>query len=346
MIKPITYIALLALSMSAGCSVEKDTSTTFEAAGFQASLQMPPTDTRTLNNISANLQMTLIQSIESLAPEGSDSYLGRFNLTGHTTRVPLPPHTFRLLDICRHYNKITDGAFDITTANLASMWEKGIPKVNDIADTLEQSGMQYVDTADNGTALLLKPDIHVTPGLATPAYALDISVVNARRRTDQPILVQLGPFARSAGNFPKLNSPGIAVHIPERLNNDIIGHITFTSPKAVANRSLPHREGKPEDSPSEYLIDIRTGFPALGTRQVIVMGPLTIKAHALSEALLILGKDRGEKILRNFPEYDVMLVPDQESVVIWMTPGFKRQFTAEEKYAGLIKEWAVDESMK
>jgi len=89
------------------------------------------------------------------------------------------------------------------------------------------------------------------------------------------------------------------------------------------------------------VIDPRTGTPTQGTRLAAVAGPLTVKAYALAEALLVLGVEEGGDILAQFPGHEVLVIPNRDPLEIWLTPGFRDHFTPAEGAAHHLVNWPV-----
>ena len=344
--KNMRIIVALAASLAvAGCGREPKTATDFRVHSFTAKLAVQSRDAGELVEMTRYVSNSLDRTMSALDIRAPETDLARLNRVGNSSRLPLSGDSFRLIDMCRHYHAITDGAFDLTTGALSDLWKAGTPSGQDIETALGRMGMQHVDTADNGTSALAWPGVQFTPGLASVAYALDQCAAGFRRKYGKPLRVEYGPFIRRTGEFPPEDTPLLALRIPERLNNAVIGHLNLSTFGAAANLALPHREGR-ATPPGRVVIDTRTGYPSTGTRLVVVAGPLAIKSYALAEALLVLGLEKGDSILPDFNGYEVMLVPDEEAPEVWMTPGFREAFIPAVDTPVTIRDWNLAPAAK
>ncbi|WP_316799563.1 FAD:protein FMN transferase [Pedobacter frigidisoli] len=59
-----------------------------------------------------------------------------------------------------------------------------------------------------------------------------------------------------------------------------------------------------------HIINPTTGYPVTGLTSVTVFGPDTEKANGFSTSIMLLGKDKGLKLLAGFPEYSCVIFGD------------------------------------
>lgn len=341
---PLVYVALLTTAVLApGCSSQQITEQAFIIAGYTGSVQVAQSNSRELSPITQSAVQSLVRSATSLSETNEDTGINKLNGIGGSVRIPLSQFTFRALDLCRHYHKLTGGAYDFTTGALAELWRKGEPDETALIEARARSGMKFLETADNGTAALTIPGVNIYPGLMIPAYSLDVCLVDIRRKFNGPMLIRYGPFARREGKFPPEQPPLIPVTAPEELSRVLIGDLDLSETIAVAQLTLPHREIRPGQRPSRVLVDPRTGRPASGAKLAVVTGPLVIKSYVLAEALLILGLEEGTGIMTNFPGYEAMIIPDREPAECWMTPGFHYLFRQNQAFPFAMREWLIEE---
>jgi len=339
---PLLSILLMSAAVAlSGCSSEKMTEKAFVASGFTGVVQVAQSNSRELSPIIHSAIQSISRSSAALSETDEETGIAKLNGIGSSIRIPLTQFTYQAIDMCRYYHKLTDGAYDFTMGEIADLWRTGHPDEVALNEVRARSGMRFVETSDNGSAALTAPGVKITPGLMTPAYALDTCVVDIRRKFKGPMIIHYGPFTRREGTFPGDAPPLLPLNAPGELQNQQLGFFDLSEMTAAAHLSLPHRSLAKRAKPKQFLIDPRTGQPASGAKLAVVAGPIAIKAYALAEALLILGLEDGAKILPNFPGYEAMIIPDREPAECWMTPGFKWYFRPVNPPVLPIQDWLI-----
>jgi thiamine biosynthesis lipoprotein len=59
-----------------------------------------------------------------------------------------------------------------------------------------------------------------------------------------------------------------------------------------------------------HIINPVTGYPATGLCSVTVFGPQAETANGFSTSLMVLGKEKGLKLLKNYPQYSCIMITD------------------------------------
>jgi thiamine biosynthesis lipoprotein len=59
-----------------------------------------------------------------------------------------------------------------------------------------------------------------------------------------------------------------------------------------------------------HIINPATGYPATGLTSVTVLGPSAEQANALSTSIMVLGHKKGRRLLRQFPDYQCLMMAD------------------------------------
>jgi thiamine biosynthesis lipoprotein len=71
-----------------------------------------------------------------------------------------------------------------------------------------------------------------------------------------------------------------------------------------------------------HIINPKTGYPATGLSSVTVFGPSAEFANGLSTSIMVLGKEAGFELLKQFPEYRSVIVNDKGK--IFVTPNLRK----------------------
>jgi thiamine biosynthesis lipoprotein ApbE len=322
----LLHIPLLIFS---GCAKQPVTTATFDAGGMTGAVLVARSNHQNAGPAADLLAKSIAATIAALDATNPVSDVAKLNRVGNSLRLPLSRPTFRALDLGKHYSMLTDGAYDFTTRPLADLWRKGKPSPEEVERVKNATGIKYMEVSDGGSIAFTIPGLSITPGLLAPAYALDVAVVGLRGKIKGPVLVQFDPFARREGVFPVGEIPEVAIKLPDD-RETLAGHLDLSRFPAMASLA-PNRR---------LVIDPRTGHPAQGKRLVVVIGPLVTKAYVLAEALVVLGRTEGAKIMPNFPGHEVLIVTESNPPEYWMTPGFKSAFTPVAENI-LIKDWLI-----
>ena len=317
------YLTLLFLFFTYGCSDEIPTATNFSAHQTAVSIRVAPSEKKSLDEIVRIAQPTLERTITSLDANNPNSEIHKINSVATYSRWPLSANTFRILDLAYHYAELTGGAYDFTLAPLSDLWKKGteLPPANLIQATLENTGYRHVTLFDDGAVALTTPLARIDLGSLAESYALDLSLIDVRRHNFTNLLIRVGQSARCLGYADK-NTPWEETLYNPLDRKEPIGQVNLSEGLAITHVSLR----------SNPILDSRTGKPAQGTLSVNVMGPTATEAHALAQALLVVGTQGAEEMMKKFPRYESLIVPQKKSLELWMTPEFAKRFTINPKY--------------
>jgi thiamine biosynthesis lipoprotein len=329
-------IALAAslVAAGAGCRKSVETSAPLEMAGYTGTVLVARSDSEALGSAVTVIGRTMTDVTALLDPQNPEGELAKFNRVGSSVRLPVSRNLFRALDLARHYHEISGGLFDITTGQLAELWATGIPTEEVRLQVLEKSGMEHVEITENGSAALTLAGVAVDPDHFAIAYALDMAMVERRKYGEAAVLVTLPYFARRDGRFPSDQPPVVPIMARGLSAHPLVGVVDLSH---VASLAMVHSAASNPGAP--IVIDPRNGLPATDNRLAVVIGPLTVKAFALAQALYIAGPDKGRALLDAFPDYEALLIPEGQPLALWMTRGFEAAFTPEPFYRGKSERW-------
>jgi FAD:protein FMN transferase len=72
-----------------------------------------------------------------------------------------------------------------------------------------------------------------------------------------------------------------------------------------------------------HIINPSTGYPATGVSSVTVFGPSAETANGFSTSMMVLGKEAGLKLIKQYPEYSYILITDEGQV--FSSPDLKQK---------------------
>ncbi len=337
-----TLLAVLTL-LAAGCHKAVPVSGQFVYGSATATVTVAARDAGQIQAVMDATRSTAMRVLRSLDAGDSKSDVSRLNKIAATSRWPVPQDTFRALDLALHYGGQTDGAFDITTGPLASMWglpdgppprEPPLPEILEVAR--QGAGLDQVRLTDDGTIAFLSPLTRLDLGEMTPAYALDMSLVNIRRRGITNTLARFNNSLRALG-AEETGKPWREPVFHPGQPAQPLGHWVFKQPGALSTCALYARSVTIAGQRYGGVIDPRTGAPVSNTLGAVVSGPTATLASALAQALVVLGAEGATNILARFPRYECLIVPSRQPLEVWVTEGFRRHFEADPAVAGALK---------
>ena len=86
-----------------------------------------------------------------------------------------------------------------------------------------------------------------------------------------------------------------------------------------------------------HIIDSRTGYPVTGTAGVTVLCGDATTADCLSTMVFLVGLDGALELLQRTPPADVLIVPDEYPIKIWLTPGFAKAFVPRPELSNALR---------
>ena len=271
----------------------------------------------------------MTETISDLDPDRAGSDLNKLNRVAHSVRLQVSRNTFRLIDLAHHYSERTGGAFDLTAAPLENLWglpdgpapvEEPPPEL--IEGVRQGVGRQHVEIFDQGAIAYTSAGTQIGLDLIGQAYAVDLAILELRRREFSQIRVQLGNAQRALGPY-RSGQPWTAALAHPFLAGTNLGSVVLAPPHpALVVVRLHEHTIRIGTNTYGHILDPRTGRPAQGTALAAVLGPSATMAHALAQALVVVGVEHAPGLLAQFPKCEALLVPDNAASELWRTAGF------------------------
>lgn len=321
----------------------------------QASFSVGNTDARV--EVAANhtdQQSTLISTArrnfnsvwQEFNPTNRAGEISKINQMGSEYRLQISFNTFRGLDLADYYSRLTDGAYDLTLDPLREAW--GInaappdepPSEEEIEALRSVVGPDHIQLSEQGAISILTPGTRVTPGDLPYAYGTDLATLDMRNRELGPALLSWGNFSRALSRHGDDFNARVPLPNPFSKTNSI-GSVELSPDAALASANLYKDSTTIAGIRYGGILDPRTGHPATGTVFVAVRGPTCTMAHVLAQSLVVLGREKGEEVLKRFPDCEVLLIPDRRPLELWLTPGFAEHFQVNTALTANVKTWAI-----
>lgn len=289
----------------------------FYAMGTRFNTVIPDIDFEHGDKIFFNIQKEVnrIESILSYFNRTSEVY--KLNHRNKNNSIPISSELFNVLDICLNYNKLTEGAFDITLRPVIEQLEESekILSGDEIKNKPFSYGMDKIKLNEDETITFADGYLTVDFGGFGKGYALDkiktillnYNVKNAFISFGESSILALG--SQPNGNCWKVGinnyqSPGSSITTIELNNESISSSANFSiSDDGSLRRKI-------------NVIDPRTRVPAVSNKSVTVKSSSAVEAEILSTAFLLMNERKIFKILDGLKEISVVEVIYNDEPVI------------------------------
>ncbi|MFA5320976.1 MAG: FAD:protein FMN transferase [Candidatus Omnitrophota bacterium] len=230
--------------------------------------------------------------------------------------------TYDLLSRCAEFSRLSSGAFDITVEPLARVWgfkdrDFRVPDAVSITEILPSVGSEKIifHPADNMIEFSGK-GMGIDLGGAGKGYALDRAAEKIKQAGINDFLINAGGQVRCMGKGPGGEPWRIAIKNPRDAGTVKSLTIKGGSLSTSGDYEQFFFDAGNEKKRYSHIIDPRSGCPAdSGVASVTVYSPDGFTADLLSTAICVLGKEKGEALMRYFPAcriVDLECIPKQE----------------------------------
>ncbi|MCX5705238.1 MAG: FAD:protein FMN transferase [Candidatus Omnitrophica bacterium] len=242
-----------------------------------------------------------IDRIENLLSKYKpDSEISKLNRLG---RLKVSLETFYIIKKAKEFCQLSNGAFDITIAPLMDLWgftdkKFRIPETKEIKNTLKLIGSEKLVLNEFESVIELSfPGMKIDLGGIAKGFALDCAVKKLKGNFITSCLISAGQVYALGNNSGKPWK--IAIKDPRA--QITAGKIELID-QSVATSGDYEQYFTVNGKRFSHIMDPRTGYPAESkviSATVVASDGLT--ADALSTAIFVLGKLKGEELVKKFP---------------------------------------------
>jgi FAD:protein FMN transferase len=309
-----------------------------------------PADEKSMLTVCADDAKSVFSELEkTLTVYDPGSEISRLNAAAGRSPVAVSGHTRRMLRLSRQYGELSGGAFDVTVSPLIQLWgfsggqapvRRHAPEI--VAEVLTRTGYHHL-AIEGETAFLDTAGMSVDLGGIAKGYAVDVCFERLTRKKIPNVMVNLGGNLRCNGVARAGRPWNIGVQNPFE-DGEIVGTIGLTGGRAVATSGNYERFVVIDGKRYAHIIDPRSGFPVEGMAGVTVISGKAVEADALSTALYVAGISGAAEILARTPASHALLIPDEQPIRIFLSPGFRQHFSPTPKYAVCVAELPSSEA--
>lgn len=236
-----------------------------------------------------------------------DSEISRLNRTGEL-KVSLD--TFQIIKKSKEFYQLTDGAFDITVSPLVELWgftkqKPEVPNDEKIKSALLLVGSDKIILHEKDSVVEFKlSGMKIDLGGIAKGYALDCAVKKLKENNIASCLINAGGQVYALGD--KFAKPWkIAIKNPRK--SGVLETLVLLNQSASTSGDYEQffwKNGKRY----AHIINPKTGYPVDSLiHSITIIANNGITADALSTAIFVLGKTKGEELLKKIPKTRIII---------------------------------------
>lgn len=263
----------------------------------------------------ASVALELVHELEQLmSVYREDATLSVLNRNAANCDFPVSEELFGLLSRARQISELTEGAFDIASGAMVSLWrrcrqEGSIPTADQITTVLDCCGLRHVHLDDGpSTVTFDRNGLELNLGAIGKGYAVDRAGELLLERGINDWLVHGGRSSiRASGRHAGLDGWPVALRNP--LLPDKPFATFLLQDQALGTSGTAVQWFRHEGKRYGHILDPRTGWPVESMLSVSVIAPDAALADALSTAFFVLGVEKALKYCDNFPQVGAIFFP-------------------------------------
>ncbi|WP_237421145.1 FAD:protein FMN transferase [Flavobacterium sp. Sd200] len=260
-----------------------------------------------------------ITRIENLISDWKqDTQISEVNRNAGIKPVKVDKEVFDLAERALQLSKITDGAFDISFAAMDRIWKfdgsmTAMPTEEAIKKSVEKVGYQNIIlNKEEQTIFLQKEGMKIGFGALGEGYAAD---------RVREMMIAKGINAGIVNGSGDMNTWGSqpdgkpwTVGITNPIDKNKTFAIIPLKESAVVTSGSYEKFVMFNGKRYAHIINPKTGYPASGLCSVTIFGTSAEMANGLSTSIMVLGKDEGLKLLKQFPDLRCIMVTDKGKI--------------------------------
>lgn len=240
--------------------------------------------------------------------------IGQVNAQAGIGPVVVSPEVFAITSRALEWSVRTGGAFDISFAAMDRIWRfdgsmQQMPSPQAVAKARAKVGYQKI-ILDSVASTIFLPEkgMKIGFGALGEGYAADRCRSLLQAAGLQAGIVNGSGDMSVWGRHPSGKPWTIGIAHP-RQPEALFAKVPLLQAAVVTSGSY-EKYALLNGKRYSHIINPATGYPATGLTSVTVLGPSTEQANALSTSIMVLGQKKGRRLLRQFPEYQCLMMAD------------------------------------
>ncbi len=265
---------------------------------------------------SAYARMEEIAAVASIFDPNAEAY--KLNENGFIDNPS--PDLVALIRLSLEYNKLTDGAFDITVQPLLDLWGNQDLKLWTkpvaeqqamVNEKMPLIGSDKIEVTQNRISLTV-PGMKITLGGITKGYAADEALKVIESMGIKHALVAAGGNIGALGTKTNGEPWKISLVNPDKTDDSLA--IFQFSDMSISTSGNYERYFSP-DKKVNHIMDPRTGFSVADVISVSIICESGTQADALSTSVFVLGPEKGMKLVESLNNVETFIVDKDRKII-------------------------------
>lgn len=258
-------------------------------------------------------ELARLEGLLSVHEAGSD--LWNLQEKAGVEPVSIAPETMELLMAAKAYYALSEGYLDISLGALIDLWNVGgeghIPTEDEKGQALSLKGLEELELDEvNSTAYLPRAGMKLDLGALAKGFMADKLKVFLLERGVTSGILDLGHNILLIGGKPQTGSFTVGVKNPlEGEAETELAAVVQVTDKSVVTSGTYERYFERDGVRYHHILDPFTGEPArTGVLSVTIVSDASLEGDALSTTCLLLGQERGLKLIESLDNVECMFI--------------------------------------
>ena len=311
-------ISLLFVCTFSFSQVEQTKTVNLMGSVFQITLVDSDSSTAHQN---INKAVAEIERIENLISEWRpQTQISKVNQNAGIQPIKVDNEVFELTKKAIWFSEITDGAFDISIVAMDKIWKfdgtmEKLPSKKAIKKSIANVNYKNIilDTI-NSTIFLSKKGMKIGFGSIGKGYAADKARELIQELGIKAGIINAAGDVATWGNQIDGNPWRIGVINPLE-TGETIDILEFSDNNAVTTSGNYEKYAEINDKRYSHIINPKTGYPSTELMSVTIIGENAEMCNGFNTSIMVLGLDKGLKMISKYPEYHYIIITSKEKVI-------------------------------
>jgi len=319
LIKHYFPFTVLIISLFSGCeNLSQETTLSGRTMGTTYSIILISDSLVETQRIQNGIDSVLVEINRQMSTYIPESEISHFNRWESIEPFPVSKEFAFVVERALDIHKITGGAFDITVMPIVDLWgffgmrmkNWTPPTDQQITNILERIGSDQLEVHQN-QLIKRNPTLQIDVNAIAKGFGVDVVydyIVNLGYKN---CLVEIGGEVRCGGRNKNGEIWKIGIDIPSynAIPGKQLADIIELEDQAMATSGDYRNFIEWEGEIFSHAIDPRTGYPVkMNVGSATVFAPTCLEADAIATALMVLGEEEGNKLIRSLPEVSCLLI--------------------------------------
>ncbi|SUX43281.1 FAD:protein FMN transferase [Chryseobacterium indoltheticum] len=316
-LKSFSHLFLILLSSSVFSQVQRSRLVTLMGSKFEITL-VDKDSLSAEKNIDKSVSE--IRRIENLISEWNpETQISEVNRNAGIKPVKVDAEVFALTEKGIYFSQLTDGAFDISIVAMDKIWKfddsmNELPSEESIRNSVKNVGYQNIILdKTNSTIFLKNKGMKIGFGSIGKGYAADKTRELMKSFGVKAGIINASGDISTWGTQPDGTPWAIGINNP--FKDDTIAAVLYLKENAVTTSGSYEKYAEINGKRYSHIMNPKTGYPSTGLTSVTVVGSNATMANGFSTSIMVLGRKKGLKLIKKFPDYQYLLITDAGKII-------------------------------